>query len=304
MGTAISALISDPKPSDVQRGTDEWGNAVWFFMGKSIRVDESGPLPLFALVDCLKANGLSTDTHRRGNLGANFATSFGLKMLRVVTEEEFYNLTMRGCKACSDTFRVWLASVAKQIRTKGEYHEPGHPAQVESTSPIAQAKPASSIEALIQMSTMLTQSLVEMSGVKAIAIEARQEAAEAKQTSDDLSHRVQQLEHRKEKAEELTKSLPSPSVEAPQKSPCDLAEQRVRFYCQANGLDFRMAWTRFYEEFRRRCAIDAPARKRHQPEKYKTILDVVRELASDLQEKFYAISCELFLLEPRPMDGA
>jgi prophage antirepressor-like protein len=98
------------------------------FFDKPIRVDESGPEPMFVLRDCMEANGIALSSNRanysriQDQKGlARFATPGGTQSLVTISEKGFNTLSMRGHKPCSDAFRDWLADVAVQIRKTGRY---------------------------------------------------------------------------------------------------------------------------------------------------------------------------------------
>jgi hypothetical protein len=54
----MSLPVQPPATIHVRHGTDQYSNTVWYFGEYAIRVDESGPAPVFCLKDCFAANGV------------------------------------------------------------------------------------------------------------------------------------------------------------------------------------------------------------------------------------------------------
>ncbi len=212
------------------------------------------------------------------------------------------------CKLNRIGFYSWIKAKCRiPVETAKRYMQMARAAQINTSArvtfthstceqPSIQPRVASTTDLIRSMCDVvdgLAQEVARVDG-KVITLEGRFE--------DDIRHReAEEIRHR-EAVNAVMKSLPGPAVPVPGKSPCDLAEQRVRFWCKQEGSsDFSGAYNRLYEEFRRRCGVDARARHRNDRRKYDAILDVVRELSPELQDKFYAIACELFPLEPRAM---
>src|ERR1700677_3637203 len=117
----MSVLEQPPATIHIRHAADAYGNAIWYFGDHAIRVDESGPKPMFCLKDCLEANGLNHRGSRQSrymqeHLGvSSFLTPGGTQSLVTISEQGFYVLSMRGHKPVSEGFRRWLAEVVTEI---------------------------------------------------------------------------------------------------------------------------------------------------------------------------------------------
>jgi hypothetical protein len=161
----------------------------------------------------------------------------------------------------------------------------------QAASPPPNGEPSDSMELLLRQSQALSAAIEH-------SIATRRDVALIKTDVEELKEFRAKVEERTNHANHMTSTLSGAKVEAPAKTPCDETEQRVRWYCQGSGLDYRVAWNRLYEEFYRRCGISVKRRKNNHPGKYHTLLDVVRDCTPHQQAQFYAIACELFPSEP------
>ena len=198
------------------------------------------------------------------------------------------------CKLQRIGFYSWIKSTCRiPLGTAQKYMQMANSAKGrQDTSKCVDSTLSTSEQSFTNQKTQVhsTTALVRAMCDEIDGIAVRVDSIEAKQAEND---------RRSDVATAYLKSLPGPKVEAPMKSPCDLTEQRVRFWCvQEKTTDYRDAWVRLYEEFRRRCGIDARARHRNDKKKYPRTLDVVRGLKPEEQEQFYAIACDLFPLSP------
>lgn len=274
------------------RGKDALGNDTLLFGDRPIRADfDSGPRPVLALVDVLDVCGLAKNKRLhldvRGRMAfAPFNTNGGVQSLRSVDLDDAYRIAMQGkSPACRD-FRSFLVELLKQI-------ESGQP--INAASPPAVAPTA--------VGSVLTQAIAALHGV-AVELDAQQQRIAANERRvDGIAGQLAQIESRQAEAEAEMRSLPSPTVAAPEKSDVDLTEQLVRFWCRQNSADYSLAYRRLYEEIRRRLSFDVS--RRFVKAQHGTMLNVIRMECPcgmgfrDFHAAVYAIACELFPLEPR-----
>lgn len=272
----------------IQRGTDEWGNTVWFFFDHAIRVDESGPEPMFVFRDCAICNGLNPNqpTKRpeiQKEMGhASFTTPGGPQSLRTISEQGFYVLTMRGQKPASEQFRRWMAEVAAQLRKTGH---------VDMRQPAAMpVAPQSAMDILRQ--TMLAQQQMMAANLQLL-----DQVTANGQRVGELEARVERIEQQGEEATREMMKLPAPSVAPPARTDRHNIVEWVRGYCWSTKADFKACFGKLYIEVKYRLGVDVNARFRNNPELYENKLDVLD--SAGLLDKVYALARELFPWEPR-----
>ncbi len=271
----------------IRRGADQRGNTVWFFGDHAIRVDESGPEPMFCLKDCLEANGLNgkggysfkkLDSHK----GTSFFCTFkGQQQLVTISEQGFYVLSMRGHKPVSEQFRSWLAEVATQIRKTGTYNL-GGPAAGSAAATIP-AAPQTAIQLLQQQAAMALQVITQL--------------AEQERRVVEVEARVDRIEQIEREATKQVLSLPAPTVPAPERTDRHNIVEHIRGFCQMTHTDYKDAFSRLYREVRYRLHLDVVGRRKRDPKRYPANLDVIEE--AGLLSQTYALVCELFRWEPR-----
>jgi prophage antirepressor-like protein len=267
----------------IRRGTDQYGNTVWFFGDHAIRVDESGPEPRFCLKDCLEANGLNgKGGHSFKKLKSHKGTGFfctlkGQQRLVTISEQGFYILSMRGHKPVSEQFRQWLAEVAARIRKTGTYSV-GEPATA-----AVPATPQTAIQLLQQQAAMALQVITQL--------------ADQERRVADIEARVERIEQVELDATRRVLSLPPPSVPAPARTDRHNIVEHVRGFCAMTHVPHAEAFGKLYREVRYRLHLDVAGRRRRDPERYPTGLDVIEE--AGLLAQAYALAGELFRWEPR-----
>jgi prophage antirepressor-like protein len=267
---------------------------VWTFGDKAIRVDDSGPEPMFCLKDCLEANGLNSKGGARAAAMlqkqkgvTSFVTPGGSQRLVTISEEGFYNLTMRGNKPLSEAFRQSMARVSKQLRKTG---------QATMADAVGQPAPPQSAMDVLRKAMLAQQQQVaiNLQLFDQIAAQERQ-IAEARSAADEANARIDAIEERQEAATAELLSLPAPTVSAPPQTTRQRLMTLVRTYCIRSGVSFRDAFGELYRQIRDRLHIDLSALTRNRPKKEK--LGLLEE--SGRIEEAYAIACELFLPQLR-----
>lgn len=172
-----------------------------------------------------------------------------------------------------------------------------------SQESVGRVEPTSQMDLLVQQISLLGQ-------VANVTAEHDRKIADHDRKIGDLSSRVEKFELRKERAEATLKSLPGPTVET-DKSQATLANQRIYNYHKMTGASIEQCWQRAYEELYYRGHIKVSARfekdkkesaENHTKRKYRSKLDVVREAGPDIEALLYAITCELFPIEPKLND--
>lgn len=260
------------------------------FHGDQIAVVMGADGRLYGVVHMMcKSIGLDSKSQRRRLRDAHWATKVMIPLVAADGKlREFLCIL-------ADDIPMWLARcdshrVHPGVRDKIElWQREAHDVLRDHAMCKAVAEVPHKQLSIAEISLLHSQALVDQ--------ERRQKEAERK--IEDHDARLAAIEDQRDREWERLRSLPGPTVEVLGKSSADLTEQRDRWSCHRAGLSYRDGWNRLYEEFRRRYHIDCIARFRQAvPGKYKTILDVVRELTRELQEHFYALACELFPLEP------
>ncbi len=283
----MSLPVQPPATIHVRRGADQHGNTVWFFGDHAIRVDESGPEPMFCLKDCLEANGLNgkggySFKKLEGHKGTSFFCTFkGQQQLVTVSEQGFYTLAMRGHKPVSEQFRSWLAEVATQIRKTGTYNL-GGPAAGPAAATIP-AAPQTAIQLLQQQAAMALQVITEL--------------AEQARRVEEVEARVERIEQTEREAARAIRSLPPPSVPAPARTDRHNIVEHVRSFCPMTHVPHAEAFGELYREVRYRLHLDVATRRKHDPERYSSGMDVIEE--AGLLGQTYALAREFFSWEPR-----
>lgn len=300
----MSVAIASPAPDDssrdwhsaslMPRGKDSLGNDTLMFGDKPIRATfERGPRPLLALPDVLTLCGLTKNMRshldiRGQKIFEPFCTPGGVQKLRVVDLDDAYRIGMQGRSDECDSWRDFCVELIHR-------HESGQP--INATPPPAAASTPTA------GGSILTQTIAALHNV-AIELDAQQQRIAANERRvDGIADQLAQIENRQVEAEAEMRSLPAPTVPAPEKSDIDMTEQRVRFWCKQNTADYSLAYRRLYEEIRRRLSFDV--NRRYVKDHHRTRLDVIRmECPSGMDFRafhaaVYAIACELFPIEPR-----
>jgi prophage antirepressor-like protein len=295
----MSLPVQPPATIHVRRGTDEYGNVVCYFGDHAIRVDESGPEPWFVLKDCFAANGIAKSSNR-GTYAriqehvsvANFATKKGQRQLVTISEQGFYVLSMRGRRPVSEEFRRWLAEVAIQIRKTGAYSVAELTAAEIPAAAAIPAAPQTAIQLLLQQAAMALQVITQLAEQERRVAEQEQRVAEQEQRVEDVEARVERIEQTAREATERVLSLPAPTVPAPERTDRHNIVEHVRGFCQMTQTPYKDAYGKLYREVSYRLHLDVMGRRKRNPERYSTGLDVIEEFGALSQT--YALACELF----------